>query len=352
MALLAFEGFDNDRFPTDWVHGGPVKSYVAGRFGNRAVKTNSPLGNGGQPSFTFQIPSLQAGGIGHAVRWGAGTNVSAAGYEHFLLRNGTTKHLGIRYNSSGKVELTNSAGTILATSAATFTFHTGAWMHWDIWYEIATTGGRCIVYFDGAKVIDFTGDTKNPASAAVITNLFSSGQNGSGNTPSWLVEWDDVYTVDPTGPAPYNFLLGDCRVEAWRPNGNGDLSQWVGSDANSVDNYLLVDDVADTADYVGSGTPGARDLYNVTNLSLTGGTVYAMQTEMLAAKSDTGAQPGNLEIVSKGALGGLRVEQTPQSSTLATSYQWVQTPIQTTDPDGNQWTEARANALQVGPGVS
>lgn len=89
--------------------------------------------------------------------------------------------------------------------------------------------------------------------------------------------------LEATGNATFDHVVSDMAVNStaaggtqtsWPgaeslvylfPNGNGDLSQWAGSDGNSTDNYLLVDEVPpNTTDYVESNTSGQIDEYELT----------------------------------------------------------------------------------------
>lgn len=75
---------------------------------------------------------------------------------------------------------------------------------------------------------------------------------------------DDIGLNDATG-SENNSWLGNTITMVLLPNANGDLSEWVGSDGDSVDNYLLIDESGDAneSDYVLTGTDGKKDLYHV-----------------------------------------------------------------------------------------
>jgi len=76
------------------------------------------------------------------------------------------------------------------------------------------------------------------------------------------------------------------------PNGNGNSSDFVGSDADSTDNYLLVDDAGapdDDSTYVESSTPGDKDTYAFGNLPASAATVHAVGVKVIAKKIDVGA---------------------------------------------------------------
>ena len=97
-----------------------------------------------------------------------------------------------------------------------------------------------------------------------------------------LMTIDDIYVC--TGDDPF---LGDIIVETLYPNGNGTVNQWVGTDANSVDNYLLVDD-QNTSDSVRDSVPGHQDLYVLQNLSVADASVVGVAHEAYVRKGDVG----------------------------------------------------------------
>ena len=93
--------------------------------------------------------------------------------------------------------------------------------------------------------------------------------------------FDDVYLMAGTGDE----FLGDCTVATLLPTGNGFVNQFVGSDGNSTDNYLLVDEQPPSStDYVGSATTGQQDLYTLTNLTGSG-TVLAVAPTIYAVRA-------------------------------------------------------------------
>jgi hypothetical protein len=99
---------------------------------------------------------------------------------------------------------------------------------------------------------------------------------------------DDFYVNDDSGSAPENTYFGEAFVvESMIPNGNGNSSQWVGSDGNSTDNYLLVDDSGnDDTDYVRSGLLNDLDTYALSNLSNATGTIRRATHLFVARKDD------------------------------------------------------------------
>ena len=136
-----------------------------------------------------------------------------------------------------------------------------------------------------------------------------------------------------------------------KPVATGASSVFVGSDGDSINNWDLVDDDATTTDYVGSATSGARDYYDLTDLPA-GSVPLATQTSMLAAKSDVGAPAGDLLIARRSSGGVTSTSVIAPAAALTTSFQWFEGGVNQTDPNGDPWTLARANGLQIGPGIA
>lgn len=101
---------------------------------------------------------------------------------------------------------------------------------------------------------------------------------------------DDIYVADTTGGVNDD-LLGPLVVNSYLPNGNGNSSDLVGSDGNSTDNYLLVDESPpdDGTTYVESGTQGDKDTYAIANVSGTPTIVGVMPTAY-AQRTQTGVK--------------------------------------------------------------
>lgn len=162
------------------------------------------------------------------------------------------------------------------------------------------------------------------------------------NCSGRVVSFDDIYVTDTVGAAPYNGRLGDIRVEAIVPTGNGSSNQGVGTDGDSVDNYLLVDEIpASSSDNVLISNPGERDLYVMSDPTLVG-TVLAVQPHYHAAKTDAGAATLK-SVVKVGAN-----ETVGAALGLGVTPGYVSGPILTTAPDSTAWTTAKVAAIELG----
>jgi hypothetical protein len=157
--------------------------------------------------------------------------------------------------------------------------------------------------------------------------------------------YDDLAINDTSGGADDSWC-GDGRIIALTPNANGDLSQLTGSDGNSTDNYLLVDDVPSNGDtdYVEGSTVDQKDLYNLTACGLTG--VIIKRVWAASRSRDTVAAGGLISLVVKTNS----TEYAGTDRALATSYAEVLGDIHTVNPNtSGAWSTSDLDALQVGP---
>lgn len=326
MALLFCDGFDDGPITNKWT--GTSISIVAGRNGNGgqiASGNNSML----RP-FTASTTVI----VGFACRITG---------EHPLVAVRTdgvgTDQLTITVSPGGSLVLRRGDrnGTILATSTTPIVMN--SWHYIEMKATIADAGGECIVRIDGVDRINFTGDTRNGGTSALVDGVLFPGSSFTAGVRTI----DDLYVCDATGTVNNNFL-GDIKIETLYPNGNGVHSQLMGSDANQVDNYLLVDEpgTPSTADYVASGTVADKDTYTFSNLVTPTGPVLGTQINMHANKTDSGSRSIKALALSGGSTATGSVK--PLQTTYNTHLQ-----VQETDPNGGgAWTIASVNAAEFG----
>ena len=354
MALVAMEGFDNGRLPAGWGATGSNGSnqFPAGRVNGTAYKrATNPYGD--VQTITYTPPnSLISMGLGFAVYlhdggYGAvepAIYAPGSAYKIIQLREGATTHLYLDRDSAGKIRVCRGDGTVLGTSSVV----TNMWQVWNhiaLDVTISPTTGKVRLKVNGSVVLNLTNvNTRNGGTSGVVDTFAWVTPNGYAS-----VHLDDWYLCDSTGPAPYNTDLGDCKVETLRPSADGASSGWVGSDGNSLLNWQLVDDNSTTTDYVIADSVGDRDLYELTNVSgVALGDIYGVQVEVLEAKSDAGDPPGSLAVVMRSSGGVVTTDTVAVPAEIATTYQWKTSPVKTVDPNGDPWTVARIDGLQVG----
>jgi hypothetical protein len=185
-------------------------------------------------------------------------------------------------------------------------------------------------------------DTRNGGNASVnrIRPQTVGWQSGT------ALYFDDLVVITTSGGTATDFI-GDVRVESIFPNGNGNSSQLVGSDGNSTDNYLLVDETApnDDTDYVESSTVGDKDTYAYSNVTPTTGTVHGVQLLPYAKKTDAGTR----SIVSVARHSG--TEEDSSAKTLNSTYAYLP-DVRETKPGGGAWSISDVNAAEFGVKVN
>lgn len=265
-----------------------------------------------------------------------------------MLFDGATGHIGIGVDSVGALVASRGAtnisyGTHLGASAGGL-ISTGVWNHVEAKVTIHDSTGSVEVKLNGVTVLNLTNiDTRNGGNASV--NVIYIGQfNSSGGTH---FRFDDFCICDTAGSTNNNFL-GDVRIDTLYPSGNGNYSQFLGSDGNSTDNYLLVDETTpNTTDYNDGSAVNDRDSYAIGNLSaLSSQTVYGVQVNAAILKDDAGSKSAATFVRSSSTNGD------GSSVALSTSQTYVSQVFET-DPNGSvAWTETTVNAMEAGVKVT
>lgn len=306
-----------------------------GRFGD-----NSLRGANWNNNVTKILDAQTTWIVGFALRatiWGSGVDL-------VRLIDGATTHATLRVNASKQLTVTRN-GTLLGTG--TTVLSTSTYYYIEFKCNISDTVGAPVIRINGvAETMTWvtgtasTQDTRNAGNATADT-ITIGGSTGLSTT----FDVCDLYVCDTAGSTNNDFL-GDVRVEAIFPSGNGTTSNLVGSDGNSTDNYLLVDETApDTADYVESSTVTDKDTYAFGNLTSTSGSVYGVQVLPYAAKTDAGVR----SIVSVARLSGTEVDgATKTLSTTPTYYP----DIRETKPGGGAWSISDVNSAEFGVKVT
>lgn len=274
--------------------------------------------------------------------WVFGFALKIEGYgtvDFFRLIDSSTTQLSLRMTSGGLIQLSRGSSGAAILGTGTLVFQPLVWYYVELKVTINDTTGAYEVRVDGASQFSGTSaDTQATANASADRFQFLGSGDDNSSGPK---QFDDLYVLDGTGGSNDDFL-GDLRIQAIYPNGNGNSSQLVGSDGNSTDNYLLVDETQpNDADYVESSTPGDKDTYTYGNLTPTAGSVYAVQPIPRAAKTDAGTR----EIVSVARLSG--TEEDGPVQTLSASVQYLY-DIRSTKPGGGSWSITDVNNAEFG----
>ena len=330
MALLFMDGFDaGDMSVKGWSPGSscltgnssPTPRFGTGRWGgvnNTAVKLPIPATT--QIFCGFSMANTYNDGV---VR----------PYISLLGDTGSTTHLTLGLTNSAVVLYRGGPGSTLLGQYS-INVLTNAFYNLEISATINSTTGTAVVRLNGTTIINFTGNTKNGGTNTTIDS-FLLGANGG-----LTAVIDDLYICDSTVSAPYNKFLGDVRIYALSPSGAGSSTQFTPS---SGANYTAVDELPYSAtDYVSSGTTGFRDTYAFADLPATVGTVYAVQNNIIAKRTDAAF----ISLKSAIKSGASVYYGTPIN--LGTSDGMIQ-DLRVTDPATSvSWTATGVNSLEAG----
>jgi hypothetical protein len=154
------------------------------------------------------------------------------------------------------------------------------------------------------------------------------------------VDVDDLYLSDTSG-AINNTFLGDVRVDALKPQGNGGLNQWT-VDPASMNAWAAVSD-GNESTAIRASAAGLHHTFDIEALpAMSTPAVHGVQVTLLARKTDAGS--GKVRAM---AVSGA---QTAVSADLVLQEQLAwHTAMFESDPNGSaQWTEAAFNAAEFG----
>lgn len=350
MALRWIDSFDGWRNTSgEGAYGGP-------RYETSWIRNNTPTtsqfrtGTQGMELFgsntNFYIGKI----LDNQATWIAGwackkTGTAPTNWRRiWYLADGGTTQVSLYLSVDNRLGFYRGDGaTQLAYGTTVMAMNT--WDYIEVKCTIHDTTGSFEVRINGVTEISGTNvDTQVTANSYADRMIWSNGQ-GNDVTP-WL---DDLYICDGTGSAPTNDFLGDIMVEALFPNGNGNSSQFVGSDGNSTDNYLLVDEQnqpdGDTT-YVQSSTVAQKDTYAMGNLTATAGTVYGVQVNSVAKKTLAGTR--TIVHVSRES-GGTEADSAAKALSLSYVNNYT---ISESKPSTGAWTISDINNAEFGVKVN
>ena len=250
---------------------------------------------------------------------------------------GILDHVRLSFGANGQIAL-YTGSTQLGISAVGVV-PAMAWCYVEGQLFCHDTAGTAIIRVNGATVLNLSGvRTKNSTGVNVYAVMsFTPNANQS---PVTTTRWDDLYVATANGDP----FLGDMKIETLYPNGNGTNNQWLGSDSDSVNNYLLVNEPGNpvTTTNTSDQTPGDQDMYTLTDLASTAGPIPAVCHAVYAAKSDT-VTARDLRVVNHGSS-----DTKSAAVGLTTSYATYHYAF-TQNPDTSAaWTIANVNSLQAG----
>lgn len=260
-----------------------------GRCGGQAIKfpTISNVYKGVTP--VGATPSGTAGFACYIETTLNGTTLFAVGRTGI----GGNDQFTVRYDPHSGALVVYNGNSELQAQTSTDAVREGEWFFLEVQWTIHNTTGAIKIHVNEVEVLSATGLDLEYSSSPDHT-WDSVGLVGSANT-IWYA--DDFYVLDDSGAAPCNTFLGDCRVQAVYPISAGANSDWAPHGA--AENWDCVDDddashviglPDDNATYVEGSNVGEKDTHVYSEADLASGTIFWVQTAIMAEKMDTGVR--------------------------------------------------------------
>jgi hypothetical protein len=255
-------------------------------------------------------------------------------------RTGSTNVAWIGLDGAGRFQVEATTLGILAVS--TLVMNPNQWYLLDCYYKEADApNGRFVVYADGNKIIDFTGDTK-PGAGTTFDNVAIA----SGPLAGMGLYMDDLALNDTTGGVDNSYCLDGIVVKV-TPDGNGTHNNWHGSDGDDVNNYLLCDEFPKdddvTYNYRAGADAGTQQQFAMSHLSFTGYTILRLWAEVRARKTAAAAMTLKLGQL---AAGGADVVSAGRALYVNNYGKVVGDDSFVNPVDGNPWEEADIDAIE------
>lgn len=235
--------------------------------------------------------------------------------------------------------------TLIGTSGTTIINNT--WTLIEVHCIIATGAtGTYELKINGTSVINATSQRTGQTNANMGSFVlqFMRGNAGGGSTNSYLA-FDDLRVNDTAGSVN-NTWCGDESILLIKPNAAGDSTQFTRGGADSGSNYGQVDETPPNAltDYVYDTVVGHTDLYNMSTVTVT--SVSAVEVIMQLQNPD--GNGGTVNLVTKTGAG--QSDGTAQAVTGVPLY--FKRLLEADPADAGAWSQAKIDALQVGPKVA
>ncbi len=309
---------------------GAVATFQSGRFGGQALRFTTTGTIDKSQGFTSQ-----------SWRFGFALNLTSqtgSTFSLISLKDGGTTHIGLSWIATTRNFQFNRNGTLVGSAGAT-TLSTATWYWIEVYFTISNSIslGQCQLYINGVQEINLaaTSDTQNGGSA-------QADRWSIAGAAFWTYLIDDlcVYSMDTTTTPTF---IGDFRVQTLYPDGNGNYSQFTGSDGNSTNNYLLVDDTTTgDSDYVEDATVSDRDSYTYGALSGTIGTIKGVQIVSQMKTDDAGAKTAKLFY---------RISSTDYDGSSLTPTASFAIKVELTElspATSSAWTSSEVNGMEAG----
>lgn len=237
---------------------------------------------------------------------------------------------------TGAIRVTRDAVhtlNVLAESEA-LALANGSWNHLEVRVAFSNSSGSVEVRVNETAVINEASlDTVATANAECsILRIYPNASNAFGG------RIDDFYIWDDQG-VNNNDFIGDRRVITLSPSSNAATQQWSVTGAGSA--YQAIDDTAPDGDtsYIeaSDSVPVVSD-FNLSDADASVGAIAAVQTVIMARRSDATSTSVEVSLVSNGDV------DAGATHSVGDAYSYY-SDVSELDPDtGAPWTRSALNA--------
>lgn len=270
-----------------------------------------------------------------------------------FMTTGSTYKVIVQITSAGVLQLYNNEDSAQVGSDSS-AISTGTWYRIEMACDSTTLATTAVAArIDGVEFASGTVDL-----AANPTSVFC-GMTAADATLDYIV--DDLAVNDSSGSFQTSYPGAGGVIHLY-PNGNGDNSDWTGSDADSTDNYLLVGEFPpdDATTYVQSNTSGQIDDYNIDATPAAIGasdTINVVQVGIRAAVSDATGPDPDIVLRIKASSGGTVEESASIDVPLVSwnspfpsppPYTYKFTLYDLPGASTTAWTKADLDTAQIG----
>jgi hypothetical protein len=358
MALLKYEGFDNESGASDLYAGILSTLIVSGSSQSASISLSSTTQyNVGQCLGITATSAVNGPANAYAIITIAPvTNnviVAAAVSLSATVTNGAV--IGYVNANVGQLYCLLSAGSLkvfrgdptgvsvqLGSTVNSVTASLG-WAFVELQAVIAGgSSGSVNVQINGINVFTLTGVNTSADSTTSVSGIMLGTANTAQTSGGFTSFFDDVYAIDSSGSPPNNTFLGPVRVITEFPIGNGLSTNFTGLAHHP--NYQNVNEVGMDLDatYNYSNVTGNLDTFIGGSLPSTTSQVFAVKIKAAGRIDDSGVRSVQTYLKSGAAVA------TGASINLVGSYQYF-SDIYTADPNtSNPWSASSVNLVQFG----
>ena len=244
--------------------------------------------------------------------------------------NGATRLGTLTFDSTSRLlqaRRGDESGAILGTGTTAFVNNTVALI--EVHYKPHDTTGIFQVKVNGVLEIDFSGDTTN--NALQINRIIF----GRSVTSGWVYGYVDNVIIDNA------VWVGDTRIQAIKPTGPGNSTQW---DPSAGANWDCVEEVpASDTDDVSTNVADEIDLYTFGDLTGSIEEIKCVQAQARAIKEGA-PTPQNLQLACRS--GG--TNYTGPNNAPGTTAQSFAKLWETNPNTSNPWAVDEVNAAEIG----